>query len=299
MMLGAKLLVYFALIQSLLALKLVSWNILAPSYAPHTKYPWSQPIHLSWSYRRAKIVELLQSEEPDIICLQEVELAYLDGLTEDLPQYTAIVQNVTRGHPIANVILLGPEWHVCAAESRSRALIAVVETDGQHLLVASVHLEAGNGQEETRFYQVQSLMKRLQHQAMDYFEPTQQTPPLVLVGDFNMRHSSPVYHLLSEGQLPSNHAIKALATKLPTSWPLLPLTDAYRHCPPKDGKVRVTYTGGSVLDYLWVSDSVRVEDTWRSHRDASVRRPHGWPSEEHPSDHLPIGATLSIRQQSD
>jgi hypothetical protein len=76
----------------------------------------------------------------------------------------------------------------------------------------------------------------------------------------------------------------------------------------------MTYSGGYVLDYLWVSPTgmplplpnntindnvnktrptgIRIASTWQSHPDAANNRRTTWPSQHVPSDHLPIGATL-------
>ena len=54
---------------------LVTWNLLAPTYATQTKFPWASKQALSWSHRRKLIVQQLAAIDADVVCLQEVEVA--------------------------------------------------------------------------------------------------------------------------------------------------------------------------------------------------------------------------------
>jgi len=276
--------------------------------------------------------------------------------------YDSYLQNVTKGHPVANAILVRRNFAKClAVESRSRALIAVLELlrddddgsndDNNIVVLANVHLQGGmdSEQEETRFYQLKSLLKRIDKHVQEYCCcRAGEVPPIILVGDFNMRRDNPLYHVLKTGQFPSakkktsdaaaaaTNASPAHRSRLETTTaqltpllsrndrerqlPYLPLRDGYSECRPEEGPVDTTYSGGAVLDYLWVSDSVSVHETWRSYPEASVdtddddddvdtstatsaravaprrtRTPPLWPDADHPSDHLPIGAVLSIK----
>jgi hypothetical protein len=57
-------------------------------------------------------------------------------------------------------------------------------------------------------------------------------------------------------------------------------------------QLTMTYRTGYVLDYVWTSRKVDIEDTLFFHPKACTKEPQKWPSEEHPSDHLPIGVDL-------
>jgi mRNA deadenylase 3'-5' endonuclease subunit Ccr4 len=166
-------------------------------------------------------VDHLVSFNADIICLQEVPVQKF--WTEIWSpkfralNYTGIVQNVTRNHPVACAVLIrNAAFRVNAAESRSRALILVLEpcvddldtktSDAEPepmLFLANVHLEAGLGEDETRFNQVKSLLKRLNrkisatsHNSVEG-QRTVNRPRILLAGDFNMLDSNPVYRFLS------------------------------------------------------------------------------------------------------
>lgn len=348
-----------------LSFRVLSWNVLAPIHAPGSKYPWTDPRHLDWSYRSCRIAQLLLRERPDVVCLQEVQLGpcweelYYGSHLDEV--YECVLQNVTRGHPVANAVLVrrdGPLSKIRAVESRSRALIVVLEVDkdndsggiGMHeevqgtrtvksdrrfVALASVHLEAGMHaeQDETRLCQLQSLLNRINHHREVLMKASSapaatadgstknatstQGPEVIIMGDWNMLPSSPMYQLLSTGQLrdPAN-----LHRRVRLPLPLLPLRDAFaqaevpdrdaRHSPGSGRDTWCTYSGGCILDYVWVSKDVSVQRTWiqqPSTREGEVvvdlrslrRRRKGrrlflWPDLYHPSDHLAIGATLQL-----
>lgn len=63
-------------------IKLLSYNILAPCYVNLHRYPKSQEAYLSWDERKHLILERIEKENPNIICLQEVEhkgFAYIES----------------------------------------------------------------------------------------------------------------------------------------------------------------------------------------------------------------------------
>jgi endonuclease/exonuclease/phosphatase family metal-dependent hydrolase len=358
-----------------LSFRVLSWNVLAPVHAPPSKYPWTDPRHLDWSFRSTQIAQVLCRERPDVVCLQEVQLGpcweeLYYGCNLD-KVYECVLQNVTRGHPVANAVLLrrdGPLSKICAVESRSRALIVVLEIDNnmrnddgggtreteeahtirsdsrRFVALANVHLEAGMNaeQDETRLYQLQSLLNRINHhrqalmKASSTADPgtavpatttadrstkknatTIRGPEVIIMGDWNMLPDSPMYRLLSTGQLLKDPTNLHRRVRLPL--PLLPLRDAFAlaeiphrdTCSPGSGRdAACTYSGGCILDYVWVSKDVSVQRTWIQEpvtqqpgeatdlgalrRRRKGRRLFLWPDSHHPSDHLAIGATLQL-----
>jgi endonuclease/exonuclease/phosphatase family metal-dependent hydrolase len=362
-----------------LSFRVLSWNVLAPVHAPASKYPWTDPRHLDWSFRSAQIARVVLRERPDVVCLQEVQLGpcweelYYGCNLADVYEY--VLQNVTRGHPVANAVLLrkdGPLSKICAVESRSRALIVVLEIDNKKnddgggggggtreaeetrairsdsrrfVALANVHLEAGMDaeQDETRLYQLQSLLNRINHHRQALMKESSTVDPgtagpatttadgstkknatashgpeVIIMGDWNMLPDSPMYRLLSTGQLLKDPTNLNCRVRLPL--PLLPLRDAFAlaeiphrdTCSPGSGRdAACTYSGGCILDYVWVSKDVSVQKTWiqepvtKQRGEAATdlgalrRRRKGrrlflWPDSHHPSDHLAIGATLQL-----
>jgi endonuclease/exonuclease/phosphatase family metal-dependent hydrolase len=360
-----------------LSFRVLSWNVLAPVHAPASKYPWTDPRHLDWSFRSAQIARVVLRERPDVVCLQEVQLGpcweelYCGTHLDEV--YECVLQNVTRGHPVANAVLLrrdGPLSKIRAVESRSRALIVVLEIDNRKnddvgssnklveaeethtirgdsrrfVALANVHLEAGMDaeQDETRLYQLQSLLNRINHHRQALMKasgtahqqdaaPTSTTvdgstktnatairgPEVIIMGDWNMLPDSPMYRLMSTGQLQNDPTNLHRRVRLPL--PLLPLRDAFAlaeiphrdTCSPGSGRdAACTYSGGCILDYVWVSKDVSVQRSWIQEpvtqqqgeatdlgalrRRRKGRRLFLWPDSHHPSDHLAIGATLQL-----
>lgn len=60
-------------------MRVVTFNILAPIFvrvpgAPHTDFPYCSEEQLDFEKRKLKIVQLIQSLSPDVVCLQEVQM---------------------------------------------------------------------------------------------------------------------------------------------------------------------------------------------------------------------------------
>ncbi|EOD07442.1 hypothetical protein EMIHUDRAFT_218359 [Emiliania huxleyi CCMP1516] len=169
------------------SLSVVSWNILAPTFAPPSRYPWVAPATLAWPKREAAIVATLGRLDADVVCLQEVEVALWDGLLRRFTSlgYSGVLQETQRQHPIANAVLFRRAALRCTqTESRSRALIAVLESldaadSAAPLHVASVHLEAGAEKASQRFFQLRSLLRRLTllQQRDEKAHATRRAPP--------------------------------------------------------------------------------------------------------------------------
>ena len=178
---------------------------------------------MDWNVRRRAILEKLVAVSADVICLQEVEReTWEEDFVAPLEPYgyTGVVQTVTRGHSIGCAVLVKNTcFRVLRVESRSRALIVVLEqvpcgdpnnnNNNNTLFLANVHLEAGMDQDEKRFCQVHSLLKRLRHHVLvsenQSLWPTKNKnkkapdPCILMAGDFNMLHNNPVHQFLATG----------------------------------------------------------------------------------------------------
>jgi mRNA deadenylase 3'-5' endonuclease subunit Ccr4 len=308
-----------------LVIRLASWNLLAPEYAQPRKYPWCHADHLDWEYRKALIVPQLMDMDADIICLQEVQVDLWPDFLSNLQHlgYDGVVQDVKGGHNVASALLIRKSCplQLERTESRSRVLLTVLrdsENDNKLLYLCSVHLEAGESHDNNlqRYHQLKSLFKRLTyHCRLD--KTSLDDASIIFAGDFNMLRTNPLHTFLSQGLLYNPQQMK---TKPPTS--IIQLKDAYldfstaddegssslqpkkskRHYSTKEvedeepqqqqQQLGMTYAKGYVLDYFWTSRKVDVQDTLLLHPRASTTEPQKWPSETHPSDHLPIGVDL-------
>ena len=303
---------------------LVSWNILAPSYAEPTKYPWANDDALAWPNRRSRIIDALRSMDADAVCLQEVERVEWGAMETPLSAigYDSVVQTPKQSgtrpeHPVCNVVLLRRGRLRCVrSESRSRAQIVVVEaadvprgaSTTPPLYLANVHLEAGNDKGAQRLFQLRKLLRRIELQVATDADPAERgrglpsqqggigaaaarRAPVVLAGDFNFDRRSPQYTLLSKGE--EGGGAPRGGTEITPANPLLPLTDAYAARPPPWGPpLRSSYRNGRLLDFVWTSDAVGILRTMPVAPMAGSTHAHRLPSTRHPSDHLPVGALL-------
>ncbi|GAX28812.1 hypothetical protein FisN_35Lu024 [Fistulifera solaris] len=239
---------------------IVTWNLLAPQYAVAPKYPFRD--HLDWSYRQALIIDILQQcPTNDIICLQEVQVDKGEDLQAAFQDTQMTILQQVPHHPVACAILVrNTHWTVLHTESRSRALLCILE-----------HRTSG-----------QSCARN-------------QSAPLIITGDFNLWEAAahPIYQILATGRIPQ--ALPWDPQKIwleAPSWAqnLLPLTDT------QASQQQPTFARSSILDYIWVLPDLRVEDRWRYgnvlRRGDGTYPPQPWPNKQVPSDHIPVGVLL-------
>ena len=274
--------------------------------------------------RAPLIVKTIQTHRPDIVCLQEVQIdTWQSTLLPYLQQqynYTCILQNVTRNHPVACAILVQSDvWRVVAVESRSRALLVVLQEQRRcqrpmppppcTVYLATVHLDARRDQDLTRYCQIKSLFKRLefhQQQQQKCHERITKKPIVILAGDFNVLRTNPIYRLLAQGGMYEadyeDNAAKKKSGVPPNSVQstLLPLQDVFdpQYASSSTPPLRRTFAGGAILDYIWVSRGLPSAQPWILderclHFEKGCHDPP-WPSMDQPSDHLPIGMTFSL-----
>jgi mRNA deadenylase 3'-5' endonuclease subunit Ccr4 len=246
-------------------------------YSLPQKYFWTSPEYLSWSYREKLILSELKNMDADIMCLQEMEIECFDDFMETLQaEYDGILQNVTNDHPVTNAILVRKsKLRVLRQESRSRALILAIDqatgkddpapsTGRRPLYLATVHLQAGIEDDDTRVSQLRSLLKRIHnHVQVEIPEPSEVKtsnetkgdkttaleedlpPPIILAGDFNMLSTNPVYrwishkhHSATTKQQPkvslhdSGTGMELADLKFPNNVHLLPLKDIFSDMAP-------------------------------------------------------------------
>ena len=79
----------------------------------------------------------------------------------------------------------------------------------------------------------------------------------------------------------------------PMSYPVSDLPTYLETQPPWGPTLRSSYRNGRILDFVWTSDAVDVLRTMPVCELAGSSQPHQLPSNDHPSDHLPVGALLS------
>jgi len=244
-------------------ISVLSWNLLAPSF--DRTAPDGSVLH--WSTSRLPQFErwFHQFADCDVLCFQEVDVTKsLADVREILSGLGfACVLQERHGFLMVNATFyktrrLSLQW----AEHRSRALVVgLALNDGREIAVANLHLEAGGDSrnEKQRVSQLSSVLKRVGRTS-------------IVCGDFNSR-LEPDSNLHS--QLESHDLIR---------------------CPTKG----ITYSChgySDVLDHIFASSTLAaVHVLGSSQADLRDVEMTGIPNQIHPSDHLPVAATLCLKR---
>lgn len=248
--------------------RIVSYNVLAPAFLKPDAYPASSTESLDPELRTPALVRRLQKLDADILCLQEVEAEVFEQLTQALEGYQGRFLQRDAGHPDGCATLVrgiaDPTWHELKfndggrgqADSGHVALTLECTMDDRRLAVANTHLKwdppgvAAGAQWAAR--QMKQLIDTLK---------TINTEGTVVAGDFNAVARDEVVRLLRQA--------------------------AFREA--FDGERDSVYTivtgkKPRKIDYLFHSARLRA----RPHRMGSLNAETVLPSEDEPSDHIPL-----------
>jgi len=239
----------------------LSWNLLAPSYG-ETALDWESVRLPALRWHLQRFVAF------DVMCFQEVDLAHAwQPLCETLALhgFTPVAQE-RKDYPVVNATFFRSErLRLSWSQHRSRALlVSLLLPDGREIGVANVHLEAGNGAVDLsqREAQLKSVLRRLRERKLSYE---------VVCGDFN--------------------------TPLNDEAPLREFLRGYGIAP--IGTVGPTHCQGLALDHVCAGANLEAAAVLGSPSNIlATMLAEGLPSEENPSDHLPVAALFRVKQQS-
>ncbi|XXQ32344.1 poly(A)-specific ribonuclease [Plasmodiophora brassicae] len=288
-------------------LSIVSFNILSQTCLDahvacgqeDRQYGHVAPACRAWRHRLPLIVSLLTEMSPSIVCLQEVDP---DTFHSDFDEwmkargYASVLQDSRHGVWFVNAILYRyDQVSVVWQESRSRALLVELRTaSGDSVLVGNLHLQAMPAEAPTRFCQARNTLKRLRHR----LETTGGDPTaarIVLCGDFNADDGGSVSELLRQGSMEPRHVDAESGTVVND--------EEFQH-PFRFEKVTgspapsyVTPGHSHLVDLIFVQN-LKVDAVLNPLDGAEeldqVTRADVPPSAAWPSDHLPVGALLTI-----
>ncbi|TNN44701.1 2',5'-phosphodiesterase 12 [Liparis tanakae] len=269
--------------------RVATYNILADVYAQTelsktVLYPYCAPYALQLDYRQSLIKKELAGYNADILCLQEVDTGvFTDSLTPALDAFG-----------LEGVFRIKEKQHEGPA-TFYRSVLEDLNKPGRQVCVANTHLywhpKGGN----LRLIQMGVAMRHLSHVISEVAPGA----PLVFCGDFNSSPHSGVFQLLSETEVPPQHADwsssgpeEACSMELRSAFP--PLLSA---C----GQPAYTnYVGGfhGCLDYIFIQPGsmqvlallpgrpVEQVIPLPSHQEVTTHE--ALPSVAHPSDHIAL-----------
>ncbi len=161
---------------------IVTYNTLAQRYVDlhiRTGYPHISDLDiLTWDHRLKLIREKISNHNPDVICLQEVELK---TITEDFVTYFAAYDSHAhsirkkRTNQIGNIILWKKSFNAANLDFNSCGVfVTISDPNGQCIRIGNIHLKAGNMSHETdRVNQLVSCINKFGKN------------PGIICGDFN------------------------------------------------------------------------------------------------------------------
>jgi mRNA deadenylase 3'-5' endonuclease subunit Ccr4 len=276
-------------------IKVMQYNILADCYTKSDSFPYCPDKYLEWSYRFEKIMKTIVDSDADVVCLQEVESdMYFETMKDYLMEkggYSSIFKK--RPHPhkkdgcaiffkdskleiITKTELsynsLAKDKHAGdRAQTNNIAIGIYFQETSQHrkrFWVVNTHLFWDPKAPDVKLGQTKMLKKFITNQL-------QRSPGgVIIAGDFNsMPTSSVCDFLIEDGLFASAYALEgALDTNI-TPW--------FSGC----------------IDYIWYTPQELTLDNASDLKEARGDSEY-IPDANHPSDHLPLSAVFSFREDS-
>lgn len=241
-------------------LSVCSWNLLAPSL--HEVKPGG----LNWEYQRLPALHgwLVRLAHHDILCFQEAECGrMLDTLHAVLvPLGFAGVHTPGRDTLVNAIFFRVEHLTLLWLDPRSRVLLAgFALRDGRVVGIANVHLEAGQGPKQRAEAQQQAQLTSA------LVRMTVRRPfASIVCGDFNssIAGGSPLHRLLT------GSGLRRARLDAPT----------------------IMVSGfAATIDHIWSDCMLQPNRVWRCPGAPSRL---SLPDAEHPSDHLPVSASIGV-----
>ncbi|CAE7709389.1 CCR4 [Symbiodinium pilosum] len=260
--------------------RVVSWNLLAPSYCSGSFFKDVDPEALRWPRRAMQIKTVLHALAPTILCLQEIELDRpLEELGLSLGFALGSVQRPKRANGLDRkdgcliawqreaftLVRQQPLYYddfpppqTCQQEDGNPSghvalLVELQPTDapaGWTVLVATTHLAWNDTREDLRTHQAFVLLNTLL---------TYQNEYTIICGDFNMTPQSPTHSLVSQYFY---SAYQDLERQFGDAGAVT-TTNALA----RDGQ-----GFAEIIDYCWIRSSGGYWDAWKGHQGPWVQR---------------------------
>lgn len=205
----------------------ISKNVLANIYAVNQtdgRYDFvSDKSILEWEYRYHMI--LSQISGYDIICLQEVQLEYIENnsyFIKDLHEYDFYSHQITknRSSSIGNVIFWKKDKFIEKSTiNNSCGVFVVLEYSQKDFFIGNIHLRTGKSRDDVRIHQLKSCFKIINKYNINTFmtgdfndglRPEYSTTNFILEQNFKIIASGNTCHLYKDGKsifLPLDHVV--------------------------------------------------------------------------------------------
>ncbi len=257
-------------------MRILSYNILAPSYARPERYPFTDRHLLAWEARRDRLTARLLESDADVLCLQEVEEWVYHYLRIRLEPagYQGLYAQKGQRRPDGCATYFRPE-RIILLESRSFqyrdgagacdsghvALVARFDLNGLTTSVINTHIRWDNpsarGINHIGYRQVTELLEQSSRDS---------SAASVVCGDFNVDPDKDfIQKMIASGYI-----------------------DAYASAPQPTANSQCR---AKRIDYIFHTAAFESDPLPLPFIDDETPLP----SETEPSDHLPIRAALTVR----
>ncbi|ORY49370.1 hypothetical protein BCR33DRAFT_757418 [Rhizoclosmatium globosum] len=306
------------------------YNTLCDKYATAATYPYTPSWALAWEYRKETIFHEIINYNADIVCLQEMETGQFEEYFQEqflqVSDYEGVFWPKSRARTMGEYERRAVDG--CATFFRSSkfsliekhtiefqqiamqrpelrrtedvfnrvmvkdniGLITVLESkDAQNpfkLIVVNTHLHWDPSDGDVKLVQTAMLLEELAKIVAQYQpatppganKPKENTIPILLCGDFNSLPESGVHQLLTQGSIPRDHP------------DFQKYTYGSRH---QLDFTNLTPSFKGVIDWIWYSGpTLGVSGDYLKGVGSTTGPVVGFPNAHHPSDHVPIMASL-------
>lgn len=240
----------------------VTWNVLADAYAHPDRYPAVPADLLAWPGRRARIVDTVAAFDAPIVCLQEASVDLAAALEATLDAHVHWTPK-TAGKPDGLITVTRGDVTFFGAGDLDHdttgavTQVLAVTVGGRRLWVANTHLRWSDrpGTDHVGYRQVRQLL--------DALTPVAQ--PTLIVGDSNDEPGGPVRTALTDGGF--TDPVRAATA----------VVDGHQVPGGRPVSIDVIAGRGVHVERLRIPEPAGV-----------------LPDATHPSDHVPVHATVTL-----
>lgn len=229
--------------------KIMSYNVLSQDLLEMHRelYQSHDPAYLTWEERWANLYKEISTHQPDIFCLQEVQMSHIENYYSMFKSlgYKFIYKKRTGQRPDGCAIFYRTnnfvlkesteiEFYKTGVTVLNRDNVAVVAKFALKLhptrefVVATTHLLFNKKRDDVRLAQLQLLMASVDK--ISYKEIRKGNSncylPVIITGDFNSPPLSPIYNFMVESRFTYDEISRTGKTLIP---PSLNVTDNCEH----------------------------------------------------------------------
>lgn len=206
--------------------KLMTYNVLSQTLLELNSHVFDncEPSHLLWESRIIRLFNHIFQENPDILCLQEVEAEHLNLFNEGLKEfgYFGIYKKKTgvtlvdgcaiyiKEGAFELVDIINVEFYqrkVSIMDHNHVGIIAQLRPcsmPNSRLVVANTHLLCEPKRALVRLAQLRLFLAEIDRVSYEFNGPNSGHLPIILTGDLNSQPDSTIVRLLEEGEVSKN-----------------------------------------------------------------------------------------------